>query len=523
MFTELKINDFRILKDKTFQIGKYITMLAGWNATGKSTVLALLANSSELKPEDGKTYNSKQFRAEFSEILKGSQTYDNSQVKKRLELIFDDNGEEISKTFRTTWQDNKTRFRVIPQGKDVTGKPTAAKFNIPVIYLGLSRLYPLGETEDAQLQECDQAFKNDQDRIWFIDNYQQILSIRENITEITNIDFKSTKKNTSGVSSDCYDWKTNSSGQDNISQILFAILSFKNLKKEKPADFKGGLLIIDELEATLHPKAQEKIIDLLIREAKGIGFQVVFTTHSLTIIERFSQKIKSNDGNIVSYYFTKPNDSLEVHQNLLFDAIKDDLLDTIYSANKPRKIIIYSEDEETRWFLKNILKGYLKNIQFLKTTLGCQELINLMNVEPSFSNYLVVFDGDLKHNDIKRIKKNKGNYLLLPVPNSAKYSPEKVLREFLRSSNATDYLSEQHKRIPQVNKRYFQDYDVKCNSDKSEREAYKEWFNLHKSLFNRSKIFDYWEQKNKDLVNAFRTSFVRKFNHIAEKLNIPKI
>jgi AAA15 family ATPase/GTPase len=523
MFTELKINDFRALKDKTFQLGKYITMLAGWNATGKSTLLALLANSSELKPEEGKTYNDKLFRADFSEILKGSFEYDETKSN-RAKLVWSDNGNDITKSFRTTWQNNKTRFRVIPQGKDdIEDKTTAQKFPFPVLYLGLSRIYPLGETSDKQIQSKKQVFKNKQDENWFINEHRRILSINDNIKEITNINITSAKKNTSCINADNYDWKANSSGQDNLSQILFAVLSFKNLQQEKGTDFKGGLLIIDEIEASLHPKAQEKVIDFLIKEAKDTKFQVVFTTHSLTIIEKFTQKVRSDDGNIVSYYFTKVNNQLKISKNAKFEEMKDDLLISLYSEKALQKIIVYTEDNEARWFLKKLVKGWTRRIQILNINISCQSLIDLMNVEPAFANNLIVFDGDLSEDSHKRIKKNRNNYISLPVKNEAKQSPEKVLHEFLFSKDANSYYEEQQIKIKQVKKEYFKEHDIEKDGKTKEREVYKKWFKKHNSLFDKSKIFIYWQKENQDLVEQFRDAFKIKFNHIARKCNIPEI
>ena len=91
MFKNIKINNFRVLKNINIDLGRYITVLAGWNATGKSTLLALLANSTELKVGEGRTYSEKQFRAEFSEIIKGSLEYDHSeQDKLEIEIDIDD-------------------------------------------------------------------------------------------------------------------------------------------------------------------------------------------------------------------------------------------------------------------------------------------------------------------------------------------------------------------------------------------------------------------------------------------------
>ena len=72
----LAINNFRLFKNTEFFLGKYMTIFSGTNAVGKSTLLGILGNSSELKVKDGKPIIQKQFRTEFSEIFKMSRTYD---------------------------------------------------------------------------------------------------------------------------------------------------------------------------------------------------------------------------------------------------------------------------------------------------------------------------------------------------------------------------------------------------------------------------------------------------------------
>ncbi len=524
MFTELKINDFRILKNKTFQLGRYVTMLCGWNATGKSTVLALLANSSEIKTEEGRTYNGKVFRADWSEIIKDGGEYDKSDVKHRLELIWKEGEVEERRTFRTTRQDKGSRFRLIPSGKDAENpkKVTAAKFSVPVIYMGLSRLYPLGETRDDQFQQSVQQFKCKEDREWFVASYRNILSLSEEIIEITNIDFKSAKKNSSGVKAENYDWMTNSSGQDNLSQILFAVLSFRNLKREKARAFRGGLLIIDELEATFHPKAQEKMVNLLIQEARATGFQVVFTTHSLTTIEFFSKRVHRNDENIIYHYFTKANALLEIEKNKPIQEIRDDMLMSLIEPERAQQITVYAEDDEARWLLRCLLKGrgFSRKITLPRVQIGCQSLIDLMNVEKTFGNYLVVFDGDVDKTDEKRIKRNKRNYVVLP--GGGKKTPEMLIHDFILSDASDAYFQEQHAKNPRIKREYFKEHDVQLG-DRKEREAFKEWFRIHRDIFKKSRIIEFWIKANEKTCETFVEQFCNKFDMLAKKLNMPTI
>lgn len=259
MFKELKLNDFRLFKNQTITLGKYITVLAGRNSTGKSTILGLLGNSSEIKKNQGTTYNGKQFRAEFSEIFKGSNAFDISQSNRVEIILADENGNYIDhRKFRTAWQDGNERFRIIPYKDFDDGKRTAAKFNIPVLYIGLSRLFPIGESDVSGMKSSNIRFESEEDREWFIKQYQDIISIYDEITNITGLTIGETdKKNGIGVDTVHYDYLTNSAGQDNLGQILMAILSFHKLSKVRADNWNGGLLLIDEIDETLHPSAQK--------------------------------------------------------------------------------------------------------------------------------------------------------------------------------------------------------------------------------------------------------------------------
>jgi recombinational DNA repair ATPase RecF len=47
-FHTLKINEFRCFTDKKILLGKYVAVLAGRNATGKSIFLGMLGNATEM-------------------------------------------------------------------------------------------------------------------------------------------------------------------------------------------------------------------------------------------------------------------------------------------------------------------------------------------------------------------------------------------------------------------------------------------------------------------------------------------
>lgn len=523
MFTQIKINRFRAIENQTFNLGQYVTMFAGWNATGKSTILALMANSTELKKDQGLTYNGKRFKAEFSEILKGSLQFDPSESDK-LQITHVDNNKTRIKTFRTAWQEGNTRYRVIPKEKLEAGGITEAKFEFPVIYLGLSRLYPIGEIDDKFISDESLNFENDQDKEWFTSNHMEILSNNDIITEVSDVSLKSTSKKMSGVNTEKYDWKTNSSGQDNLGQILLSLLSFKKLKRDMGEVYKGGLLIIDELEASLHPKAQEKLLELFIKEARSSNIQILFTTHSLTIMRKFCEKNSVNNQNLKHYYFTNVNNELMVYENYDFKNIEEDLLVSLYRRNNTsNKIVVYTEDEENRWLLKKLIEGNVRKLEYRNVSIGCQCIIDLMNSEPIFKEYLVVFDGDLKTTDEKRIKNCKSNYVKLPTYSGALCPPEKLLYDFIHSDKSKLYFEEENKKNAKVKIEYFREHDLSNDGSIKERDKYKEWFKTHKELFEDSNIYKYWKAENTDLVEKFLQDFKKAYNHIAKRKGIEEL
>lgn len=83
--TKLDIHSFRLFKDVSLTLGSRITVITGTNAVGKSTILGLLGNSSELKKKEGAPILKPRFRCEFSEIFKMSQEFD--KKSQRLQLL----------------------------------------------------------------------------------------------------------------------------------------------------------------------------------------------------------------------------------------------------------------------------------------------------------------------------------------------------------------------------------------------------------------------------------------------------
>ena len=559
MYKKIKINDFRLFHNQTILLGKYLTVLSGRNSTGKSTILGMIANSGELKKKDGITYSSRQFRAEFSELFKGSHKYDSTGADKFTITLSDENGNETDyRSFRTAWQtknshrkkpqepeggadqpksetkipsrekkEDEGRFRVIPFKKLEDGKKTEAKFNYPVLYLGLSRLFPIGESQDGSISTKGIVFKSDEHKEWFVNKYTTILSMQSELKEITNYSIAETdKKSGIGVSTDQYDYLTNSSGQDNLGQILLALLSFKKLKEEKGNQWNGGILLIDEIDATLHPAAQNKLIKLFLQEARENGIQIVVTTHSLSFLRNICDRTTYNshdesvNNNIELYYLTNANRHLEIKRNTPFTEIESDLMvnSIVQSSNK---IKLYSEDAEARWFLSKIVSDYLPYVDVLDITIGCTELINLYKADLQyFGNALLVFDGDVTEAQLNKVpeqtRRNLGNVLMLPGGKR----PEQVIYDYLLSLGPDHDFWTGSARSLGFTWDYFNEHGPLSDDyrQETEREKYKKWFVAHQQYFDTARLMDYWMRDQPDLMADFRNRFKASHNHVAKRM-----
>lgn len=549
----IHINDFRQFSNVEIKLGRRITAIAGNNGTGKSTILGLLANSSEL-PAVYKTYLGKRYRSEFSELFAASPKYDLSGSD-RARITFERHGSGGSKnsitteevSFRTAWQGKKTRFRIIPRRKNEQGKMVSSKMPSPIIYLGLSRLYPLGEADDKAVSSRTQKWKDSADENWFKNNYTSILSMDDSIDSVSSLGIKGlARKRGMGVGTDLYGPTTNSSGQDNLGQILMAILSFKSLKRELGDDWDGGQLIIDELDATLHPAAQERLIKLLLKECKSTGFQAVFTTHSTVLLKQLSDMNQRNPndspGDIEVAYLTNGNGRLEVKRNPSWSFINNDLL--IRSANQHiPKVGVFTEDAEARWLASRLLKekcpDILDNVNFIDASIGCGQLMQLYSQDyPYLRDRIVVFDGDVSKSKLEEYIplddiQRGANIVRLPGKGADSEvgkgeRPESVICDYLESLIKSDspVISILERQYDLTLRNIVKDngpLSSKYDNENSPRNKYKEWFRANKAVFDGIDIVHYWVEDNPKETEEFIASFTRAYNAVAKRTSAREI
>jgi len=515
MIKRLHIEKFRLFENNDFVFGNRITAISGQNAVGKSTILGLIGNIVE---DRATNIFGKQYRTDFTEIFKASPDFDKTGDHKGVFYLNPDSYEVF---FRSTWQNDGTRFRIIPYRKNENGKRVDSKYPHPVIYLGLSRLYPIGETQN-QLEEDDLRLSASE-KTWFANAYLRTLAMADIITDVSNLKTKEVKSNFTGISTSKYDAFCNSAGQDNLGQILLSLISFKRLKATNKK-WNGGLFIIDELDATLHPVAQQNLVELLFKESKELNLQIIFTTHSLSTLEYICSKYegKANFGEDYKIIFiSKANDKIKIYHNPKFELIKNNLCLTLTQEVKQKKsLLVYSEDDDTRWFFKKLIRGYANKVKLIKANLGCSDLEKLLKEDPEyFGNVLFLVDGDVNTSLPKFVKKK--NVLALP----GNKRPENLLYDYLIDSSCTFWTEMLEGKG--MTKQYFitgnGPNSNKYSHFEKERKKFSSWFFDHKNEIERYKMFEHWMKNNKEIVKQFKSEFIKKYNNLAVINELQKI
>lgn len=527
MISQLEIHEFRKFNNCTISLGRYLTAIAGHNATGKSTILALLGHCAELDAGIATPIGGVQYRTEFGQIMRVDAEKDIRSDNLMTFTICSQDGNSVVDTFnyRSTVQ-GENRYRILPV-REIDGKKTSSKMQWPVLYLGLSRVYPFGESEKLTIHKDDRVSKELMENMLF--HYVKILNQNDSIISVEAIDTDVTKKSklsSFGVTTENYNYVANSAGQSNLGQILLAVESFKLLREQLGENWDGGMLLIDELDATLHPSAQRKLLDYLYSTAKEIDLQVCFTTHSLYLLEHINRYVqKSGNGEAVINYLLPERKTISIIKNPDYDTMKFDLMMLIPPENVGVKIKVYVEDDEAKYMADMLLKKYEDRIEIISMELGCDNIIKLFKKDDNFQKSIICLDGDAsnKITGITPPYKEIARKVIICLPDK-RLSPERVLYSFLflENTDISDILNPSVGLTQRNIEENFRGQDRKIMED---RVAAKNWFKMFNSqqpTFVADLIQLYSEKHSKecrDFVKAFKGAF----NYLAAPRRIPKV
>lgn len=138
---------------------------------------------------------------------------------------------------------------------------------------------------------------------------------------------------------------------------------FKRLKEKFGESYKGGILLIDEIESSLHPAAQRILIRRLYKYSKDYKIQFIFTTHSPTVIKSlFLDKNNTNSTKLV--YLKRISNIVKTYNEVDehdIERVISELNGEVYNAPvKKMKIRLFCEDEVASSFIKTLLKVFKK-------------------------------------------------------------------------------------------------------------------------------------------------------------------
>lgn len=542
----VKIEKFRAFENASFTLGKRITAISGRNATQKTTVLGMIGQPftiSKDHPMYGcKTIDGYNFRSQFKEKFKISPEHDViGQHKWKLELhngVYEQNYYAVeSIARRQSGQAPTLRF-----WNAESRARGAGYIQLPVYFLSLSRLFPIGESGKTKAVP---STLTPEELSYCITHYRTILSIQHmGDNPDVGLEKGASSKTFAGVSDDTHDIFTNSAGEGNIMRIILAVLSFKRLKEQYGRDYRGGILLIDELDATLYCFSQAKLVDYLWQVAGDYKIQIVFTTHSpiiLKCVNKYQRKERHDKGiNLPpfaydsSIVYLEPQYDREGTRTIMpkniststeLGQILNDINLSISTGNS--KINIYCEDTRAVSFLQYVLSAELTinldlYMSFIDINLGWTNYVQLAEKGvPEFRNNVIVLDGDVPQKREYRSKetaiRDSGNFIFLPLV------IEEGLFRALKDHGAFSRFQESFSRVPKFT------YDVCFNNWPLDADSYgtsdfKQWYaQAESALGDQTILFAFWRNEHRDKVAAFVENFIEMFNKLAESNDVDAI
>lgn len=532
----LVINKFRSLPpNEELIIGDSITLIAGQNGTVKSTLLGMICQPLGFPdPQQGKkpkadslytriydevklwehlTLAGRPFKASYSDVFRMSKRYDKPRDHEYILHIQSDNGEIIEGTtvdkngleVRSEARSKRSNdLRFVTNSK--SRKPGEGNYPHPVIYLGLERLRPLATCSSKEIISNKYDISADDD-LYFIRARNEIF------VEKHHQDMKSEKVDTGrfknsyfSTQTSTYDGESASAGQDNIGQILTAIRSFHQLMKRLGNKYCGGILLIDEIDATLHPVAQMNLLIHLIAQCKELDLQVVATTHSLFLLEQACRQLKDY---VTLVYLKKKDGLVNVCNNVDYDFISSDLTATLKIKEEIKTTVLLEDHVAAGFFhqiTKNVFKDYIKIYNSkennYETSLSNQVLDTLATIAkkkkiPEFQKMIFIMDGDSGY----RLKNDVKNLLALP----GKKAIEKLMYfhlYYLKEDDAAwEYFANGF--TWQICFNRFTDLKEETNIDE-----FKKWFRQHSKCDHfgkkeNSKLYIHWVKKHEHECKEF--------------------
>lgn len=538
MAKSIMINRYRKFRDITMEFSKGINAISGTNGTCKTSLLHLISNSFQAVTSkcswvrDSKCLSiisaiNAVVNPKVESLTRGDKQYNDPARGISGALFTVDYYSHEPLEFRRHNSKLFSRYAVKP--KYQTGSGDKLPF-CPVIYLGLSRLVPYGEynNDEAVVGVKKQLPEEYQEEIARI--YREYTGINISYGSAQKMgDIKTRSEFDADVEG--IDSNTVSAGEDNLFIVLTALESLKyyyeSIDLHNTVD---SILLIDELDATLHPSFQIKLLKTLFEFSSLYNIQVVFTTHSLTLME----EILDYHYNLI--YLLDNETSVFKMEDPDIYKIKMHLKEiTEVDIYRDRVIPIFTEDDEGRFVLDHLVT-YFEEIhandfcnirRFLynaKAKAGADVLESIFTDDKLLQmtmRSICVVDGDHSSN-LKRC--------IVALPGGA--PPEQFLAKYAEDLYKSDdpFWTDRaivdrgySKATYRVFKQEIDDFDASIeamhrngqSTKGKKREFYKTFFQRHENFYDV--LLKHWlhNPKNKDEIERFYNEFRSLFKKVA--------
>lgn len=526
----IHISRFRTLRDRTIKLGKYITIIVGRNATMKTSLLGLIAHPFDSSAKD---CFGVALKTSLSNVFKLSDKYD-GDYEYKINLV----NAEGSKIFSSVYIYKRggilqKGFRVVVGKGHRTGE---GNFNYNTSYMSFSRMNPIVETNASTATGVVLSNTEKEQLKQF---YQRVLPSKHYSTFEAVKDKKI--KETFGPAGNGaqYDFSSISSGEDNLGAIFNKLIAFQRASNKEPG-IGNGIFCIDELEAGLHPSAQFALFKYFYEWAQRNRVQIVFTTHSIYLIERIYREYKETldrDGigiNFISCAEAHDDKNYPILYNPVYSkAYKELTLETPEEVVASRKIKVLCEDKRAESFIKYLLEddSIISKLDIITDraeiqpgtpwTALKQVLKVICKTFPILlPDAFVIFDADVDAEGLRECDERK--FIKLPDENS--YPLEKRIAVFTIELDNSDPM---FKNVDKEQAAFLSDMsyngiptsisDMKlCNDVR----PFKKWANDERHFDD---IVREYVSRLSDAKHEFRNNVLEKMNYIYSSLGLPCI
>ncbi len=539
MVKSINIVKYRKLQDITFDFSKGINILSGTNGTCKTSLLHIISNAYQSVTKNCYWLQDKScldiikqinnnINPKIESLTKGDKKYNDPANGIHGTLFKVDYFGHASLNFRKHNSKINSRYAVKPWYKKGTNEKLP---HCPTIYLGLSRLLPFGEFQNDDAIEKLKKSLPVQYQTEIADLYNRLTGIAisslipQKMGDIkTRADFISDQ---TGIDSN-----TISAGEDNLFIIISSLVSLKYyFKSIISSNEVESVLLIDELDATLHPSLQFKLLEIFRQYSLDYKIQILFTTHSISVLE-YALKMKDNViyliDNMTSVIKMESPDIYKIKM-YLHDKTRDD----IYLS---KAIPVFTEDKEAGVFL-NILFDYFEEQQtdfssirrffhLVDANIGADNLKNIFSdsyLLKTTMKFVCILDGD-QQSDLSKYT--------ITLPGEG--SPEKVIMNYALMlydnddafwTNATilelgygkiHYRDNIKPDIDNIADTLLQKRTVGEPTHGVERDMNKKVFKKHQRFFEL--LFKHWvhSDENSDSIKKFYKNLNIMFKKVAE-------